>query len=55
LGLVRGLWIFSTASLDPDIGDSFVQIFLGVVIVPLVLPWGYVWKYYVLAPADRWR
>jgi hypothetical protein len=23
--------------------------------VPLVLPWGYVWKHYVLVPADRWR
>jgi hypothetical protein len=42
-------------TLDPDIADSFLAIFLGVVIVPLVLPWGYVWKHYVLAPADRWR
>jgi hypothetical protein len=46
-------WLGHT--LDPNIGDSFVQISLGVVIVPLVLPWGYVWKHYVLAPADRWR
>lgn len=46
-------WLGHT--LDPDTGDSFAQIFLGVVIVPLVLPWGYVWKHYVLAPADRWR
>jgi len=42
-------------TLDPDIADSFAGIFPGVVIVPLVLPWGYVWKHYVLAPADRWR
>ena len=28
---------------------------LPVLIVPLVLPLGYVWKHYVLAPADRWR
>jgi hypothetical protein len=42
-------------TLDPVIGDSFFPIFLGVVIVPLVLPWGYLWKHYVLAPADRWR
>ncbi len=46
-------WLGHT--LDPDIGDSFVQIFSGVVVVPLVLSWGYVWKHYVLAPADRWR
>jgi len=42
-------------TVDPDVGDSFVSIFSGVVIVPLMLPWGYVWKHYVLAPADRWR
>ncbi len=41
-------------TLDTRIGNSFVGIFLGVVVMPLVLPWGYVWKYYVLAPADRW-
>ncbi|MFY9739085.1 MAG: hypothetical protein WAK11_08515 [Candidatus Cybelea sp.] len=35
--------------------DSFSGVFLGVVIVPLVLPWGYVWKHYVLSPGDRWR
>jgi hypothetical protein len=42
-------------TLDPVIGDSFLSIALGVVVVPLVLPLGYLWKYYVLAPADRWR
>lgn len=40
---------------DPDTADSFVSIFLGVVIVPLLLPWGYIWKNYVTAPGDRWR
>jgi hypothetical protein len=42
-------------TLDPDIADSFLGIFLGVVIVPLVLPWGYLWKTYVTTPGDRWR
>jgi hypothetical protein len=42
-------------TLDPDTADSFSGIFPGVVIVPLVLPWGYVWKHYVLAPSARWR
>ena len=40
---------------DPDIADSFFEIALGVVLVPLVLPWGYVWKNYVTAPGDRWK
>jgi hypothetical protein len=42
-------------ALVPDIADSFLEISLGVVLVPLVLPWGYVWKTYVTAPGDRWR
>jgi hypothetical protein len=25
------------------------------VIVPLLLPWGYIWQNYVAAPGDRWR
>ena len=53
---VLGAWLppYLGHTLDPDTADSFWGIFLGVVIVPLVLPWGYVWKHYVLAPADRW-
>ncbi|MGA9943939.1 MAG: hypothetical protein WBE79_06590 [Candidatus Cybelea sp.] len=42
-------------NVGPDLADNFFSIFLGVVLVPLVLPWGYVWKNYVTAPADRWR
>jgi hypothetical protein len=42
-------------SLAGDVGDTAMSIVPGVVVVPLVLPWGYVWKNYVLAPGDRWR
>ena len=42
-------------TLDPDASDSFTSIFPALVIVPLVLPWGYLCRHYVLAPADRWR
>jgi hypothetical protein len=42
-------------TLDPDTADSFTGIALGVLIVPLFLPWGYIWKNYVTAPGDRWR
>jgi hypothetical protein len=41
--------------IGPDIADSAFAIFVGVVLVPLVLPWGYLWKNYVTAPGDRWR
>jgi len=42
-------------ALDPDVADSFSGIFPGILIVPLLLPWGYIWRTYVTAPGDRWR
>jgi hypothetical protein len=42
-------------SVDADLANNFLGISLGVVVVPLVLPWGYVWKNYVTAAGDRWR
>ena len=27
---------------------------MGIVLVPLAIPWGYVFKQYVKAPGDRW-
>jgi hypothetical protein len=42
-------------SVNADLADNFYGISLGVVVVPLILPWGYVWKNYVIAAGDRWR
>ena len=47
------LWL--AHRVDADNADVFLSIFLGVVLVPLVLPWGYVWKNYVTAPGDPWK
>lgn len=41
--------------LDADTAANAFPIFLGVVLVPLVLPWRYVWEKYATAPGDRWR
>jgi hypothetical protein len=41
--------------IDAVTADNAFSILMGVVLVPLVLPWGYVWKNYVTAPADRWK
>jgi hypothetical protein len=47
------LWL--AHNVDPDTADNAFSILLGVILVPLVLPWGYVWRNYVVAAADRWR
>lgn len=39
----------------PAVDQAFFEIMLGVVPVPLVIPWGHVWRRYVKAPAERWR
>jgi hypothetical protein len=54
---VLAVWLppFLEHRLDPDIAGSFAQIFPGVIVVPLVLPLGYVWKHFIRAVPDRWR
>ena len=39
----------------PTFAEDFFNIGFGVMIMPFVIPWGYVWRNYVLAPGDRWR
>lgn len=34
--------------------EDFFNISTGAILL-LVIPWGYVWRHYVEAPADRWR
>jgi hypothetical protein len=54
---VLAIWLphWLAHSVDPDTADNAFSIFMGVVLVPLVLPWSYVWRNYVMTPADRWR
>jgi hypothetical protein len=35
--------------------DDFQNIAVGVILMPIVIPWGYVWRHYLKAPGDRWR
>jgi len=35
--------------------EDFVAITAGVILMPLVIPWGYIWRHYVTRPAERWR
>jgi hypothetical protein len=50
-----GLPLWSAGLLDAGTADTLRATLFGVVLVPLVLPWGYVWTHYVRAPGDRWR
>jgi len=49
-----GLPLWSTQQLTPDGEQTLISNLVGVVLVPLAIPWGYVFKQYVKAPGDRW-
>ena len=50
-----GLPLWLGHQLDANTAQTMTDTLIGVVLVPLVLPWGYVWRHYVKAPGDRWR
>lgn len=53
--LAAWLPLYLAHRLDADTAEQAFAIFLGPVLVPIVLPWGYLVKYYVTARGDRWR
>ena len=50
-----GVPLWSTQQLAPDSEQTLISNLVGVVLVPLAIPWGYVFKQYVKAPGDPWR
>lgn len=50
-----GLQQWSSGNFPPTFPEDFKAIAAGVIIMPLVIPWGYVWRHYVTARGDRWR
>ena len=53
-----GLPLLLSGGLDPNVSfggtETLINCLLGIVLVPIVVPWGYVLKHYVKAPGDRW-
>lgn len=39
----------------PTFGEDFKAILLGVILMPIVIPWGYVYRHYISASGDRWK
>lgn len=53
--VVYGLPQWSSGQLPPTFVEDFQNIALGVILMPLVIPWGYVYRHYVKQRANRWR
>jgi hypothetical protein len=56
--LVFGLPLLLSGGLDPNVSfggtETLIACLVGVVLVPLAMPWGYVLSNYVKAPGARW-
>jgi len=60
--LWKVIWVVASAipmwlgqGLDEYAFDTLFACLMGVVLVPIVIPWGYVLQHYVRAPAEPWR
>ena len=53
--IAYGLPQWSAGQLPPTFADDFFNIGFGVILMPLVIPWPYVWRRYFRQPAERWR
>lgn len=50
-----GLPQWFAGQLPPTFAEDFFNIALGVILMPMVIPWGYVWRRYVKRSGARWR
>lgn len=60
--LWKCIWVVASAipmwlgpGLDKYASGTLLAVLMGVVLVPVVVPWGYVINQYVRAPGERWR
>jgi hypothetical protein len=49
-----GIPLWSAQQLTPESEQTLISVLVGVVLVPIAIPWGYVLNQYLKAPGDRW-
>jgi hypothetical protein len=52
--VVYGVPLWLAGQLTPGTSETLFACLMGVVLVPLALPWRYIWTNYVPATGDRW-
>ena len=53
--LAFGLPQWRAGRVDPQLSKDLLEIGAFPFVFVLIIPWGYVWRHYVRAPAERWR
>jgi hypothetical protein len=58
----KTIWLFDFGlpqwfahRMPPTFSEDFTAIAAGVILMPIVIPWGYIWRHYVEARGNRWR
>lgn len=46
---------WQAGQMDAATSETLFACLMGVVLVPIAVPWDYVWANYVKKPGDRWR
>ena len=46
---------WSAGQMPATFTEDFQNIAFGVILMPIVIPWGYVYRHYVKQPGARWR
>ena len=53
--IAYGLPQWSAGQLPPTFAEDFFNIGFGMILMPLVIPWTYVWRHYIKQPGARWH
>lgn len=53
--LAFGLPQWFSGQMPPTFAEDFQAIAFGVVLMPIVIPWGYVYRHYLKQPGARWH
>ncbi len=58
----KSIWLLAIAlplwranQIDPATAESIKACLMGVILVPIVVPWPYFWANYIKKPGDRWK
>ena len=49
-----GLPQWNASHVPPTFAEDFKAVSVGVILMPIVIPWGYVYRHYIKASGDRW-
>jgi len=58
----KATWLFAyglpqwfSGQVPPTFAEDFTAITAGVILMPIVIPWGYVYRHYIKPAGERWR